>query len=137
MYYYKSTMKKFIYIISILLIIAGCKKNGVQPKGYLGTWELIQQTGTITRNTTTFPTGEGNILVLNIDSTYQRFSKFKNTSEGPFKIVKNSVNWVNKTYDAIYFDNKTPADFILLNGNELTIGNTFPDGVTSLYERRN
>ena len=75
--------------------------------------------------------------MLNPDSTYKRFVKFKQSSEGPYRIIKNGINWANTTYDAIYFDNNTRADFIILNGNELTIGNTFPDGVTTLYERRN
>jgi hypothetical protein len=130
-------MKNLLYIICLSLTIVSCKKNGVQPKGYVGTWEMLQQTGTITGATTTFPAGEGNMLILNLDSTYQRFSKFQFVSKGPYHIVKNGVNWANKTYDAIYFDNNIRADFIILNGNELTIGNTFPDGVTTLYERRN
>ena len=130
-------MKNVLFILFLALTIISCKKNGVQPKGYIGTWELLQQTGTITGATTTFPAGEGNILILNQDSTYQRFSQFQNTSMGPYKIVKNGVNWSNNTYDAIYFDGNTHADFIILNGNQLTIGNTFPDGVTKLYERRN
>ena len=129
-------MKNFIYIICLSLIILSCNKNGVQPKGYIGTWEIKQQSGTITGGTTIYPTGEGNILMLNADSTYQRFVKFKQSSKGPYHIVKNGVTWANNTYDAIYFDGNTRADFIILNGNELTIGNTFPDGVTTTYERR-
>lgn len=130
-------MKKFIYILGIFLIIAGCKKNGVQPKGYAGTWELKQKSGGIAGTTITYPSNEGNILMLNADSTYKRFVKYQQSSEGPYHIVKNGVNWANKTYDGIYFNTDTRADFIILNGNELTIGNTFPDGVTLLYERRN
>ena len=78
-----------------------------------------------------------NILILNADSTYKRFVKFQQSSEGPYRIVKKGVNWANTTYDAIYFDNNTHADFIIFNENELTIGNTFNNGVTTLYERRN
>ncbi len=130
-------MKNILYIFCLLLIVIGCKKNGVQPKGYLGTWELKQETGTIAGTTKTYPSGEGHLLLLNTDSTYQSFSDFQHSVKGTFKIVKNGVTWAGKTYDAIYFDNKTPADYIILNGYELTIGNTFPDGVTSVYERRN
>lgn len=75
--------------------------------------------------------------MLNADSTYKRFVKFKQSSEGQFHIVKNGVNWANTNYDVIYFDNNIGTDFIFLNVNELTIGNTFPDGVATLYERRN
>ena len=130
-------MKNFLLVVCLALTIVSCKKNGVQPKGYIGTWEMLQQTGTITGATTNFSTGEGNLLVLNLDSTYQKFVKFNQASKGTYRIVKNGVNWANTTYDAIYFDSNTRADFIILNGNELTIGNTFPDGVTTLYERRN
>ncbi|GAB2971458.1 hypothetical protein GCM10027049_01260 [Mucilaginibacter puniceus] len=130
-------MKNILFIFLLSLTIIGCKKNGVQPKGYVGTWEMLQQSGTITGATTTFPTGEGNLLVLNLDSTYQRYSKFQFISKGTFKIVKNGVNWANNTYDALYFDQNTHADFIFIDGNQLTIGNTFPDGVITLYERRN
>ena len=130
-------MKNLLYILCLSLIIISCKKNGVQPKGYIGTWELLQQTGTITGNTTTFPTGEGHLLILNTDSTYQQYTDYQHSVKGTFKIIKNGVNWASNTYDAIYFDGITKADFIILNGNQLTIGNTFPDGVTKLYERRN
>ena len=130
-------MKNFLLVVCLSLTIVSCKKNGVQPKGYIGTWEMLQQTGTITGATTNFSTGEGNLLVLNLDSTYQRFVKFNQAIKGTYRIVKSGVNWTNTTYDAIYFDSNTRADFIILNGNELTIGNTVPDGVTTLYERRN
>jgi hypothetical protein len=130
-------MKNVLFILCLTLTIVSCKKNGVLPKGYIGTWELLQQTDAITGNTTTFNTGEGHLLLLNTDSTYQRYTDYQHSVKGTFKIIKNGVYRANKTYDAIYFDNKTPADFILLNGNELTIGNTFPGGVTTLYERRN
>ena len=109
----------------------------MQPKGYIGTWEILQQTGTITGNTTTFPTGEGHLLIFNTDSTYQQYTDYQHSVKGTFKIIKNGVKWASNTYDAIYFDGNTQADFIVLNGNQLTIGNTFPDGVTKLYERRN
>lgn len=130
-------MKNILFILFLSLTIISCKKNGVQPKGYLGTWELKQETGTIAGTTTTYPSGEGHLLLLNTDSTYQQFSDFQHSVKGTFKIIKNGVSWANNTYDAIYFDGNTPPDFIILNGNQLTIGNTFPDGVTTLYERRN
>jgi len=130
-------MKNLLFILFLSLAIISCKKNGVQPKSYIGTWELLQQTGTITGATTTFPTGEGRLLVFNIDSTYQQYIDYQHSVKGTFKIVKNGVSWASNTYDAIYFDGNARADFIILNGNQLTIGNTFPDGVTKLYERRN
>ena len=130
-------MKKILFIVFLSLTIISCKKNGVQPKGIVGTWEMKQQSGTITGGTTTYPPGEGNILVLNADSTYKKFVKYKQSTEGPYRIVKQGIKGVNTTYDAIYFDNSTIADYIILNGNELTIGNTYPDGIITLYERRN
>ena len=130
-------MKNILLILCFCLIFIGCKKNGVQPKGIVGTWEIKQQSGVISGTTTTYPAGEGNVLMLNADSTYKRFVKFQQSSEGAYRVVKNGVNWANTTYDAIYFDGNIRADFIIFNGNELTIGNTFPDGVTTLYERRN
>ena len=42
----------------------------------------------------------------------------------------------SQTYDALYYDNSPSADFVVLNADSLTIGNTYPDGVTSSYLRQ-
>ena len=129
-------MKKTLFIICLSFIILSCKKNGVQPKGYIGTWEMIQTSGTIAGTTATYPKNEGNLLILNPDSTYIKFVKFQQSTQGRYHVVKNGVYWNNNTYDGIFFDGNTRADFAILKENELTIGNTIPDGITTLYERR-
>lgn len=131
-------MKNILFFLFLALTILSCKKNGVQPKGYAGTWEMTQ----ISENVpgapiTNLTLGEGDLLELYADSsTYIKYVGFKISEKGPYRIEKNGVTFSNNTYDAIYYDNNTFADYIVLNGNELTIGNTFPNGYIRKYERR-
>ncbi len=131
-------MKNILLILCLSLAIISCKKNGVQPKGLAGTWEMTQQSNnTTTAIITTYPHGEGNILQLLSDSTYKKFVKFKQSEEGPYRIVKKGVVVSGTAYDAIYYDNNSFAYYLVLTENELTIGNTSPNGFIWKYERRN
>lgn len=132
-------MKILVFIICISAAIAGCKKGNLGPSnesGLVGTWELRHYSGTIAGVSKDFPAGNGKLIQLNADSTFKRFTDFKQDNQGSFKVVKNGVDWAGVTYDAIYFNGNGDPNFMILKADSLTIGNNYVDGITSLYVRR-
>lgn len=131
-------MKNILLLLCLCVTIISCKKNGVQVKGLVGTWEVTQQSDNVPGAAfTNLPPGEGNLLALYSDSTYIKYVKFKISETGPYRTVKKGIVVSNTTYDAIYYDNNSFADYYIFNGNELTIGNIFANGFIKKYERRN
>jgi len=128
-------MKVFLFIICIAAACTGCKKAEINVTGLIGTWELRHYSGTIAGVDKDIPKGNGTLLKFSADSTYQHFSNFKADNNGPFKIIKNGVDWGNEKLDAIYLGSNGDPDFIILKADSLIIGSTYPDGVTSLYLR--
>jgi hypothetical protein len=132
-------MKILIFIICISAAIAGCKKGNLEPSGQsglVGTWELRHYSGTIAGVSKDFSAGNGMLIQLNADSTFKRFTDFKQDNQGSFKVVKSGVDWGGVKYDAIYFNGNGDPNFVVLKADSLTIGNTYPDGITSLYVRQ-
>jgi len=128
-------MKVFLFIICISAAVAGCTKTGVGPVTLVGTWELRHYSGTIAGVNKEVPAGNGRLLQFKADSTYQHFTNFKADNNGRFRIIKNGVNWGDERYDAIYMGEGQSPAFLIVKADSLIIGNTFPDGVTSLYIR--
>ena len=129
-------MKIFLFIICISASIAGCKKGNIAPAGLTGTWELRHYSGTIAGVDKDVPAGNGALIQFKSDGTYARFTNSMQNSQGPYKIVRNSITFGDKKYDGLYLDGETIGSFIFLKSDTLTIGDTFPDGVTSLYIRQ-
>jgi len=130
-------MKLFLFIVLISATVAGCKKDDIGPANLVGTWELRHYSGTIAGVSKDVPPGSGKLIQFNADSTFKRFTDFKQDAQGKFRIVKGGISWGDAKYDGIFFDDREPGDFIILKNDSLTIGNTFPDGVTSLYIKQN
>jgi len=128
-------MKVFLFIICISAAVAGCTKTLVAPTGLVGTWELRHYSGTIAGVDKDVPAGNGTLLQFKADSTFQHFTNFKADGNGHFRIVKNGVNWPDEKHDAIYFGDSKSPDFLIMKSDTLIIGNTYPDGATSLYLR--
>ncbi|ASU35819.1 hypothetical protein [Mucilaginibacter xinganensis] len=132
-------MKIFLFIICIAAAVAGCKKGTLNPSassGLMGTWELRHYSGTLAGVSIEYPKGNGKLVQFSADSTYKRFTNFKLDNQGTFKIVKNGVTWGDIKYDALYLGPDQGPDFMILKPDSLIIGNTFADGVTSLYLRQ-
>jgi len=126
----------FAAALMISFCLASCKKGNVKPTGLFGSWELRGQSGTIAGYIKTFPSGNGYILQFNSDSTYQYSHKDTIGGHGPFRIIKNNISFAGATYDGIYFNGSPSGDFIIQKTDSLTIGNTYADGVTSVYVKK-
>lgn len=126
-------MKLFLFIICISATITACKKGDLGPVNLVGTWELRHYSGTIAGVSKDLPSGNGKLIQFSTDSTFKRFTDFKQDAQGKFRIVKGGINWGGAKYDGIFFDDKETGDIIILKADSLTIENAFPDGVTSLY----
>jgi len=129
-------MKSTLLLLLLAFTMSGCKKDNTHPNTINGTWELRAWSGTIAGISKTYPPGNGSLIQFNADNTYKFFANFQESNHGIYKIVKNGINMGSRIYDALYYDNSASADFVVLNVDSLTIGNTYPDGVTSLYLRQ-
>jgi hypothetical protein len=131
-------MKRILLLLLLAIAAFGCKKENklADTDTINGTWELRGWSGTIAGVIKTYPPGNGSLIQFNGDSTYKFFANFQQTKQGTYRTVKNGVAMGGQTYDAIYYDNSPSADFMQLSADSLTIGNTYPDGVTSLYVRQ-
>ena len=129
-------MKSLLFILGVITAMAGCKDTSVKPSNIIGTWELRHYSGTIAGVNKELPKGNGTLLKFNADSTYQHFSNFKVENNGRFKIVKNGIDWGNEKYDAIYLGESGDANIFSIRADSLVISNTYADGVTSVYMRK-
>jgi len=130
-------MKPSLFIICVLASMGACKKGGPGPAGLAGTWELRHYSGTIAGVSKDVPANSGKYYQFGADSTFKHFTDFKQDNQGSFRVIKNSIDFGGQKYDGIYFSNREDGDYIILKADSLIIGNTFPDGVTSLYIRKN
>jgi len=129
-------MKVFLFIICIAAAaVAGCKKAEINATGLVGTWELRHYSGTIAGVNKDLPKGNGSLLKFSADSTYEHYSNFKVDNNGHFKIVKNGIDWGNDKLDAIYLGENGDPNFFSIRADSLTMGNTYADGVTTVYVR--
>ncbi len=132
-------MTKKILLATFLLIAAfGCKKeqNRTPGSGLTGTWELRQSAGGFTGTVTKYPAGNGRLLKLNSDSTYEQFTSFKSVAKGFFNVVKNGITLGNDKFDAIYFNGNPVQETLRLNADTLRIGLDYDDGVEAMYIRQ-
>src|SRR6266849_1880600 len=65
-------MTKFITIICLSQLCLGpsCKKSGNGTNAFTGTWELIKHSG-YPFNNPTYPPGNGNLLVINKNGSFE------------------------------------------------------------------
>ena len=129
-------MKTLLALVLLIVFAEGCKKESSEGVNVTGTWELRMTSGTIAGVTKTYPPGNGALVQFNTDNTYKLFTNNQQTTQGTYKIIKDGATIGGQVYDGLLYDNRDPADFVILKADSLTIGNTFPDGVTSSYVRQ-
>ncbi|MDO3641615.1 hypothetical protein [Mucilaginibacter sp. L3T2-6] len=129
-------MKLLLFIAGVITAMAGCKDTSIKPSNIIGTWELRHYSGTIAGVSKDIPSNKGIYLQFNADSTFKHFTDFKQDNQGLFHVLKNGVTYGEHIYDGISFNDNQGLDYVVIKGDSLIIGNTFPDGVTSLYIRK-
>jgi len=124
-------------LVTCLLIVAGCKKTqNPTPRDIVGKWELSLEVGGIAGMTTHYAPGNGNILQLNADNTYQTYKQDSLLYHGTYQIIKNSITVSSDKFDGIYYDHGTSGQVIQLQGDTLTIGIDYDDRIAVSYIRR-
>jgi len=130
-------MKKILFIICLVIIIVGCKKSqNPTPQDIVGKWELTLEVGGIAGITNHYQPGNGNILQLNADNTYQTFTQGSLVYHGVYQIIKSSITIGANKFDGIYYDHNTTGEVIQLQGDTLTIGMDYDDGIAASYIRQ-
>jgi hypothetical protein len=131
-------MKRLLLIICLAVITMGCKKSGnPKPQGVVGKWELSLEVGGIAGITNHYAPGNGNILLLNSNNTYQRYKQGALIYQGTYQVVKSSITVSTSIFDGIFFDHNTVGEVIDLQGDALTIGIDYNDQIASSYIRNN
>ena len=126
-------MKSFFTLLIVIAILASCTKSTVSPLVITGTWELRNVSGGFNGINQAYASGNGMLLQFNTDSSYVKFTSSKRDTSGKYHIGKNSIDFAGRKYDGIYYNGVTSGSFIILKTDSLTIGDPFPDGITSIY----
>jgi hypothetical protein len=130
-------MKTFLFIMAALLCMASCKKSEPLSANLFGKWEVTRvYGGNIYPPDSLYKPGNGNILQLNSDSTFEHYYQNQLNSQGTFHIRTNGFKNDQSTYDEIYFNSDTSAkSIIFLSGDLLTIKPLIPDIATTEYQK--
>ncbi|HTE01949.1 MAG TPA: hypothetical protein VK668_21820 [Mucilaginibacter sp.] len=127
-------MKAFLLVVIVGVCLLSCKKGELVSPGLFGKWELRRMYGGLYWRDSSYQQGNGTIYQFNTDSTYKFFVKGKLNAQGIFHYRKNGYDPGGPTkYDAILFDNTVYGEMIVVNGNKLTIGNTWTDNIAYDY----
>ena len=133
-------MKAFILVAIAVVCLVSCKKkNNPVPLsgGLFGSWEIRRvYNGNIVPADSIYKPGNGDILRLNPDSTYIKYSQNKFSSTGVFHTRVNLMSTTQMTNERLYFDNDTSFSYqVTLNAGMLTLKPLFPDIPTTDYQK--
>ena len=137
----KTLIKTTILILIAALCLTSCKKPGCDPgmmsSNYFGTWEVRRvYGGNINPPDSVYQPGNGNILQLNPDSTYQRYVQHNLTGQGVYHIIKNGFTDSQVTRDELFFDADTSTKSIISESmGTLTVSPLIPDIASTDYQR--
>jgi hypothetical protein len=119
------------------MVAAACKKSeNPTPRSIVGKWELSLEVGGIAGITNHYAPGNGNILQLNADNTYQTYKQGSLLYHGTYQIIKSSITFGTNKFDGIYYDHSMTGDMIQLQNDTLIIGMDYDDGIASSYIRQ-
>ena len=134
-------MKTFILFVFVATaLLAGCKKEKALPQSLIGKWEERHVSGGQAQVPNTSPnTKAGNGYIIEFSETgFQRSQNGEITSQGTYKLMKDSVNIDGTIYnDALLFNNESLKRYVKVSGNKLmiSIGSIAFDGMTVTYQR--
>jgi hypothetical protein len=125
--------------VFLLLMIAacflGCKKSEPITPGLFGKWELRKQTGGIAGIDSSYKAGNGDIIQFNSDSTFKHYIKGKLDLQGIFHYKKNGYVLGQAVYDELDFNDSGFPNAVTVNGDKMTIGLDFDDGIAAQYQK--
>jgi hypothetical protein len=128
--------RTFLLIIVSAWCLVACKKSSNISPGLFGKWELRSYHGGYPGVDSTFAAGNGTFYQFNSDSTYKYFIKGKLSSQGTYHYKKNGYKDSGMaSYDELLFNNFANGEMVVLNGTELTMGNTWSDGLAYDYQK--
>jgi hypothetical protein len=131
----KMKTRTFLLIIVAACCLVACRKSENIAPNLNGKWELRSYRGGYQGVDSTLAAGNGTIYQFNNDHTYNFFYKGALNAQGTYQYKKNGyTDGGTTTYDEIVFDN-TGGVMVVLNGNNLTIGNTWADGLAYNYQK--
>jgi hypothetical protein len=133
-------MKAFILIAIAAICLISCKKkSNPMPlsNGLFGSWEVRRvYNGNILPADSIYKPGNGDILRLNSDSTYIKYSQNKPSSNGIFHTRINLLSMTQMPNERLYFDNDTSFNYlVILNDGKLTLKPLIPDIPTTDYQK--
>lgn len=139
----KTIMKKAFFLLLILPILFSCKKendiSNLRIK-IIGTWELEKNIcGECITQVSTFPQGNGNIIVLSANGTFERRKHDTLLFKGYYSLKKNKE--CNKRSGDIAFstnESSTPTPFYITIDTdklELSTPYCYADGAINIYTR--
>jgi hypothetical protein len=126
-------MKKYLAILFVFIVFTSCKKQGTIYPGLMGKWELRHKMGSIIGFDSTYNAGNGRILQFNPDSSYRQYSNGKLLTQGRFHIRITDFPKANSP--AVFFDDSSFGEIMILNGTKLQLGMDFDDGIEVDYEK--
>ena len=135
-------MKKAVFILPFTLLMLSCRKNEVTDfqKCVTGTWELQRRIcGECTDPLRIYANGNGNVIVLAADGTYERRKQDTLVFKGTYTLKKHFE--CNKTSGDIAlftneYANASPLYMILENGKlQLSTPYCYADGAITEYRK--
>jgi hypothetical protein len=127
-------------LLCILLVLNSCKKDNLSSyrNQFSGKWEYVRYVG-YPFTFTTLPPGNGNIIIITADGSFQRNKYDTIIFKGKYSLIEKKdcygdENYIFfKTTDPFFVENST----ISLAGDSLNIStsNCLQDGGTSIYRK--
>lgn len=130
-------MIRFFIIAIALLMLAGCRKERFYYDSFAGSWEKAKFIGF--PGTLEYPAGNGDILVLGKDGSFERKENNVTVFSGKYQLERKTD--CGSTEKVWFFVSADPglSEFLRISiaDDELTLGSSscLADGGTTVYRR--
>lgn len=132
-------MKRYRLVALLFpLLLLSCRKDRF-IKDLTGSWEITQ--GYTFGGPVSYPPGNGNILVLRKDRSFEQQYPGNSTISGYYTVEtrEDCSPRTDKKALVLHFDNSTQASYVGVSDNTLSLStsNCIADGGTAIYRRLN
>ncbi|MFC4142846.1 hypothetical protein ACFOWC_10820 [Pedobacter mendelii] len=115
-----SEMKKLLILFCTLSIFTTCKKDTVDGDKLFGRWELISTTEGLSGKTTTYASGQGNILTLT-DNAYTETRSNIVIREGKYSTIRKESMLTKQKEDFLIYENSGGNTFFTIADGKLSL----------------